>query len=407
MPQKIYQILLYVLLISFMVWELSPLPMSLSMIGLVALGLYMGHWEAFVERFKFQKLYVALFLYFSFAVLSFFWTEDTALYLKKLQLYLPMLILPFAFNLLPPIEGKMWRNLLKFFVLLMVVAMLGTLINYWFFHYQEYNLELARSGNIKTPIHHIRFSLLAAFAACVAAYLSKCSLLNRSAKAPLWLLAFGLLVLGVHILGVRSGLLGLYLSLSAYLVIEIFNAKAYRLGLGIMAFGLLTVVLAYNYSPTLKIKISLSKHNYHEYMAGRIGNYSDTRRYVSYQVGIETGNQSPWIGQGLGDADSIFIRKFRAVSPKSMPILPHNQFIYVYGLLGLVGLLLLLFVCLSPIIQYPPLKNPLFFSFQLIAISSFMTETTLETQVGLSFYLTFNLLFIQSQLSVSKNKTMA
>jgi O-antigen ligase len=142
-------------------------------------------------------------------------------------------------------------------------------------------------------------------------------------------------------------------------------------------------------------------------MAGRIGNYSDTRRYVSYQVGIETGNQSPWIGQGLGDADSIFIRKFRAVSPESMPILPHNQFIYVYGLLGLVGLMLLLFVCLSPIIQYPPLKNPLFFSFQLIAISSFMTETTLETQVGLSFYLTFNLLFIQSLLSVNKNRTMA
>jgi len=76
----------------------------------------------------------------------------------------------------------------------------------------------------------------------------------------------------------------------------------------------------------------------------------------------------------------------------------HNQYLSIAVAFGIVGLVWFLITLFYPIFLCGKSKSYLYVSFLLIAIVSFLTEDTLETQAGVTFYAFFNsfLLFIYS-----------
>jgi len=72
----------------------------------------------------------------------------------------------------------------------------------------------------------------------------------------------------------------------------------------------------------------------------------------------------------------------------------HNQFLAITVAFGVIGLVVFLFSLAYPAVALRNYLHGLYFVFLLIAVVSFFTEDTLETQSGVSFFAFFNTLFI-------------
>ena len=86
------------------------------------------------------------------------------------------------------------------------------------------------------------------------------------------------------------------------------------------------------------------------------------------------------------EANSMLETKFRLRS--------HNQFLAVAVALGIPALLLFIIVLFYPVFQYQNSGSFLYMTFWVTAFLSMLTEDTLETQAGVSFFIFFNSLFL-------------
>lgn len=110
-------------------------------------------------------------------------------------------------------------------------------------------------------------------------------------------------------------------------------------------------------------------------------------------------------GVGTGDAKQAFTKAYYRTNTnlaQEWRLRSHNQFLAVTVSFGLVGLVVFLFYLFYPIIKLRKYLHPLYFAFFTIAIISFLTEDTLESQSGVTFFAYFNLLFIWLADSASK-----
>jgi len=72
----------------------------------------------------------------------------------------------------------------------------------------------------------------------------------------------------------------------------------------------------------------------------------------------------------------------------------HNQYLAITVAFGFIGLFVFLFYLFYPAIVLRKKLHYLYWPFFLIALLSFITEDTLETQSGVSFFIFFQTLFL-------------
>jgi len=102
-------------------------------------------------------------------------------------------------------------------------------------------------------------------------------------------------------------------------------------------------------------------------------------------------------GVGTGDVNIAFKKEYERTNSKledKNRWRAHNQYLSIFVAFGLFGFIVFLFA-----LFYPPLKNKGFsdnryLAFFIIIIISMLTEDTLETQAGVTFFAFFNTLFI-------------
>lgn len=105
----------------------------------------------------------------------------------------------------------------------------------------------------------------------------------------------------------------------------------------------------------------------------------------------------PFAGHGTGDVANAFERAYEETHSNLLPEFrhrSHNQFLAIAIAFGLSGAILFLFGIIYPALKSGILRNFLFLSFFIIAILSFLTEDTLETQAGVTFFAFFYALFV-------------
>ena len=86
------------------------------------------------------------------------------------------------------------------------------------------------------------------------------------------------------------------------------------------------------------------------------------------------------------------------------PKLPHNQFIYILAGTGAIGLLLSLLAFIWPIVTGGWRHFYLFATFQIIILMSFLVEYTIETSIGVAYYL-FYLFWFGKMAEVERKTT--
>lgn len=152
-----------------------------------------------------------------------------------------------------------------------------------------------------------------------------------------------------------------------------------------------------NASP-LRIRVKEFLWEYQDYKnnANPSGN-TMLMRFEFWKAAIYIIQRNVWVGVGTGDAQAAFNKAYYRTETKlsgDWRLRSHNQFLAITVCFGVFGLALFVFSLFYPAIALRKKLSGLYFIFLFISIVSFLTEDTLESQAGVTFYAYFNSLLL-------------
>ena len=127
--------------------------------------------------------------------------------------------------------------------------------------------------------------------------------------------------------------------------------------------------------------------------SGDANGHSLTQRFEYWKVAINIINDNLFFGVGTGDVQDSFDEYFIKMKSKldvKWRLHSHNQYLSIAVAFGLIGLLWFLFTLIYPMIKLKMTFDYLYITFFIIAVLSFFTEDTLETEAGVTFYAFLN-----------------
>ena len=371
---------------------------SIGIIGLFLTALLSLREREGSVSFKKHPAFLGFILLFFMHLLGYFQTDpgNFSEYQRDLILKLPLLILPLSFILLPAIESIRLKKLYYFFVLCVFAGSLFTM-GYYLANYEAVNESYKHSKVMVTPTNHVRFSMMVAFAILVSFHFyrtgfywfrtwEKWLLLGIT----IWLLVF------LHILAVRTGLVAFYSAACLGLAFDLFFRRKYYRSLVLGLILGFTVVGAFFTIPTFYNKFFLTIRDVESVSTVKSAHdYSISGRVYSYKVALEVFKENPVFGAGIGNMPVELGKKYKSMFPSILSrgyILPHNEFLYVLTAFGIVGLVIFVVCFFYPATFLTSRFDLLYLLHYYIISLSFLFETTLETQVGLTYSLIFILL---------------
>lgn len=155
-----------------------------------------------------------------------------------------------------------------------------------------------------------------------------------------------------------------------------------------------------NYLDSFNIRARIEQvmQGYTAYRDNNNPNASSFIQRIEYwKTSIYLIKNKPAFGYGTGDLQTVFDKAYNDTNSKLLPEYrhrSHNQFFAITIAFGLAGLLIFLFALIYPAVYLGKFTNYYFFIFFIIAIISFLTEDTLETQAGVTFYAFFSALLL-------------
>lgn len=330
--------------------------------------------------------------------LSGLYSENTAYFFRRLRTSLPLVLLPFAILSIPRLGRRPYYGLLYLFFLLTLVTCAAVVYNY-LTDYAAITALYKKGQVMPTPMRHIRFSLAVALAVAGGFYLYARRFWWRSPAERYLLIGGSLFMIAfLHLLAVRSGLLALYLLAGLALVRLIIIRRQFWLGAGVLVAAAGLAYAAYQYVPTLQNKVNYTRYTIHLLIhGGEVRELSDSQRLGSINAGLSMARAHPWIGVGIGDIREAAEAYYEKSAPglAGRQLLPHNQYVFVLGATGILGLVYFLMATLYPLLYRRGYQDAFWTAFHLVMLSSFMVEHTLETQFGLTLYLLFALMGIR------------
>ncbi|MCS6990467.1 MAG: O-antigen ligase family protein [Chitinophagales bacterium] len=369
---------------------IASVPM-IVLCGYVLLAAPLQTFRMFLSDRVLIALTLVFFVYVGSAINS---TSDKAFLLERLRIKLPFLALPVCYAYLKNrLHSRQVFVLLYFFVFLASFMSLRISLNLLL--HQDRMVQLYQMGQtIETPYHHTRYSLMVAFAFLAAIYLwQKNFVLWYRWERIAQLLAAAFLFVFLHLLAVRSGLLTTYLCLFYLLIRRLWHQRNFTSAIVTLLGLILVPVAAYLMMPTLRAKVSYMRDDLNRILAGeKAFNYSDAGRLASIAAGWQLFAENWLTGTGIGDLKTEMQQKLGNDTEAARLNLPHNQFIFVAAGTGVFGLIIFILAVFLPLLPAASRQNWLFVCFNLILLTSFLFEATVEEQIGTAFYLVFLLL---------------
>ncbi len=128
------------------------------------------------------------------------------------------------------------------------------------------------------------------------------------------------------------------------------------------------------------------------FLYGTVNGSSLAQRILYFKTGLHIAKENLAFGVGTGDLKLAFSKQYELENSPLAPeyrLRAHNQYLSILIAFGLPGLILFLTCLLLPAYYSPPTNRNHFIAFLTIALVSFLSEDTLETQAGVSFFIFF------------------
>ncbi|MES2565728.1 MAG: O-antigen ligase family protein [Bacteroidota bacterium] len=122
-----------------------------------------------------------------------------------------------------------------------------------------------------------------------------------------------------------------------------------------------------------------------------------TMRMAFWKNGSYIVHENPIVGVGTGDIQSAYDKMYvqtHSKLDKEWRLRCHNQYLAITVAFGILGLIIFLIYLFYPAIVLRKEIHLLYWPFFLISLLSFITEDTLETQSGVTFFIFFQTLFL-------------
>lgn len=375
--------------------------MSCGTILFVCNGIINPSIRKYWDQFRRDRVSIGFTFIFFIYFFSGIYSSDLHEWLYRVETKLPFLLLPLSFYSLYPIKKIQLHRYLYFFFLLMLGATIGIFLNY-LQHYSYYNSIYTYGNVIPTPMNHLRFSLLISFSIFVGVYLFfEKSFLIQKWERILILIGSILLLVFLHVMAVRSGLFAFYLCILYFLARSVFEQKWKTVFICLGCFLFLPVVSYYSI-PTIQIKLSYTRYDITSFANNTkdLTGLSDATRLLSYKKSLELIKRHPLIGIGAGDVSPVF-RSLYSDHPEvaGENRQPLNEILYISVATGSIGLVIFLFAIFQPIWFHRHKTGFILASFNIIILSSFLSDITAEDQWGICIYLLFALLFHQQLIA--------
>ncbi len=374
----------------------SPVVLSIGLI-LMCLVLVLGGpaginpvWRRNAPALFRSSLFWGLVGLYLVMLLSAWQTLEWAYYLERLRIKLPLLLLPIAWagmdrHYLQSIRRQLIFRWVLLGFLSMVLA--GVVANYAL-NYAEFNTLIGRGQAVPVPRgNHIRFSLLLAVGTVVGVE----GWFRYRDRALLGLSGF--LLLGLHLLAVRSGLLAAYAGCGVVIGWTALRHGNFRLLLGGAGALLALPIIAYLFLPSFRTRMDYMRYELvHRNPTQDEARYSDAGRLTSIRTGLEIWRAHPVWGIGVGNLQEEVRQRYARKYPGEESKRPHNQFINALAGGGAIDFLITVACFLALGFGGGRWRDPLFFAVWTIFFLSCLVEHTLESSVGVALFAFFLLL---------------
>jgi O-antigen ligase len=320
------------------------------------------------------------------------WSTQTGEWYRRCVVKLPLMLLPAAFFFYKP-------NRVAIFLVNVLFVFFVTCGSLYSIYEYALGVPEIESGYLRAKVmpvlvgnDHIRFSWLTVIAIILILYLQK-EIYRRSHRV-ISLIILSWLVVFLHILAVKTGLVMLYLAALMLFVHHCIQKKKKTQLLFLLLLPLIPF-LAWHTLPTFKKRVQYAVYDYEHYATNsyREG-LSDGMRILSVQTGLQLFTQHPLTGTGFGDMEHNMQQLYIMHHPEVKPyerILPSSQFLLYASGAGIGGVLFFLAGIVMPLTRKFFRSNIYFLSFYLPALLSFIFEIHLESQYGCFIFCFFAL----------------
>lgn len=154
----------------------------------------------------------------------------------------------------------------------------------------------------------------------------------------------------------------------------------------------------YNKLPGLRSQIEDFFISYQRYVNQHDPNSSSMiQRFEYWRTSLLLIRQNPVIGVGTGDVPNAFQDQYRKMNTKlavQYRLRSHNQYLSITIAFGIIGFAWFMIVMFYPGIKTNNFNNYFYVIFWIIFMLSMLTEDTIESQEGVTFYVLFTSLMI-------------
>ena len=356
------------------------------------------------------RFFVAFFLIYC---ISYFFSENKDIALDHIILYLPILLFSLIFPSISSINSDNLINILKSFVIavfcLNFYSVFDALMSYFetkqMSEFVYYKLTIHR-------MHPTYQSMFISFSTAILFYFKKNNTISLSNMFFYFLIILNL----IFILLLQSAI-GVFifsiLFLGHFFYELYFGNKIFFSSVKILLF-LLCVFSALYFSPSLKNKYSQSSDFLKYADNSELILASSQDRFIIWKSFFILIQDSPLFGYGSGDAhmelqnqikkeslEKTFIQqKYEALFKRDFNY--HNQYFQILSSTGILGLFFFIMIFIRSCAMQFKEKNYLFLLFSFIFLSSCMTESILQRQLGIYFFSFFTAFLSFYQINSNK-----
>ncbi len=332
-------------------------------------------------------------------LLSGLWSSDSTSWWSSVAVRLPLLTMFLGLSSVT-ISQRNKTRLVYLYLLLICLGCTWSLSQYLADTTAMHEAYL-RAKTLPTPSDddHIRFSWMVVVAILLGTHLVFTEQKQQTRLGISAAIVF--LVVYLHLLAAKTGLVGLYAGIGIYVLYTIFIRKQWRTALAIVATGMAMAAVCYLTLPTLRNRIQYVVYDLSNYAKGNIQpGYTDASRLWSMKAGYQLTLQHPLQGVGFGDMRSV-VDQWHTVhhpeSPDYERFLPANEWL-VYGTgSGIPGSICFTMGFLA-LLYFTTRRNILSVILSVTALLPFLFDDTLEGQTGV-IVLAFIAFFGQQKLA--------
>lgn len=343
-----------------------------------------------IRQFFASPLLWGMSLLFFFPLLSGLWSDDKKEWGLMMLIKAPLFLLPLAFTGLISFSKKQWAWLAYIFIIIITAGTVWSMFRY-VPDAAFINASYLKAKTIITPLEndHIRFSWLISVAVLLSAWISFSKRKENKIISGALAITSAWLVIFLHILAARTGLLSFYIMLAGTLVWILVKKMKPVYSIALFVFLLAIPFVAYKTLPSLhnRVKYFIYEFDYFKktnYLPGA----NDAVRVISIKSGWNIMKQHPIAGVGFGDVIGETKKWYAGNYPQMQEadkIYPSSEWMMYVSGCGVPGLLIFSFVMLIPFFIRTN-NSLLWYLINATAAFSLLSDIGLEVQFGVFIY---------------------